>query len=52
MLYLLKAKLIQLREIYKGDTIGYGATFKAKTKMIIGTLGFGYADGFNRVIFK
>ena len=25
------------------------ATFKAKSKMKIGTLGFGYADGFNRL---
>ena len=45
----LKAKLIQVREIYKGDTIGYGATFKAKSRMKIGTLAFGYADGFNRL---
>ncbi len=45
----LKAKLIQSREIYKGDVIGYGATFKAKSKMKVGTLGFGYADGFNRL---
>ncbi len=45
----LKAKLIQVREIYKGDTIGYGATYKAKSNMKIGTLGFGYADGFNRL---
>ena len=37
------------QEIYKGDTIGYGATYKAKSKMKIGTLGFGYADGFNRL---
>ena len=44
----LRAKLIQVREIYKGDTIGYGATFKAKSKMKVGTLGFGYADGFSR----
>tara|TARA_A100001388_G_scaffold273403_1_gene255242 strand:+ start:276 stop:1379 length:1104 start_codon:yes stop_codon:yes gene_type:complete len=45
----LKAKLIQIREIYKGDTIGYGATYKAKKRMKVGTLGFGYADGFNRL---
>ena len=32
---------------YERDTIGYGATYKAKSKMKIGTLGFGYADGFN-----
>ena len=44
----LTAKLIQIREIYKNDTIGYGATFKAKSKMRIGTLPIGYADGFNR----
>ncbi len=45
----LSAKLIQVREIYKNDTIGYGATFKANAKMKIGTLPFGYADGFNRL---
>ena len=45
----LKAKLIQIREIYKGDTIGYGATYTAKKRMKIGTLGFGYADGFSRL---
>ncbi len=45
----LKAKIIQVREIKKGDTIGYGATYKAKEKMIVGTLSFGYADGFNRL---
>ena len=45
----LKSKLIQIREIYKNDTVGYGATFKAKSKMKIGTLAFGYADGFNRL---
>ena len=45
----LKAKLIQIREIYNGDTIGYGATYRAKKTMRIGTFGFGYADGFNRL---
>ena len=45
----LKAKLIQIREINKNETIGYGATYKAKSKMKIGTIGIGYADGFNRL---
>ena len=45
----LKAKLIQIRNIKKGDTIGYGATFVAKKNMRVGTLAFGYADGFNRM---
>tara|TARA_Y200000002_G_scaffold380144_1_gene390969 strand:- start:15 stop:1115 length:1101 start_codon:yes stop_codon:yes gene_type:complete len=45
----LKSKLIQIREINKGDTVGYGATFKAKKKMKIGTFSIGYADGFSRL---
>ena len=45
----LKAKPIQIREIYKGDVIGYGSTFKAKSQMLIGTFPLGYADGFNRL---
>jgi len=45
----LTAKLIQIRQIKKGSTIGYGATYKAKQKMIIGTIGLGYADGLNRL---
>ena len=45
----LKSKLIQVREIKKNDSIGYGATYKAKTKMKIGTLSLGYADGINRL---
>ena len=44
----LKAKVIQIRKIKKNDTIGYGATFKAKRNMYIGTIAVGYADGFNR----
>ena len=44
----LKAKVIQIRNIKKNDTVGYGATFKAKKNMYIGTIAVGYADGFNR----
>ena len=45
----LKAKLIQKRTINKGETIGYGSTYKAKKRMIIGTIPIGYGDGFNRL---
>ena len=45
----LKSKLIQTREINEGDTVGYGATFKAKKKMKIGTFAVGYGDGFSRL---
>ncbi|MDC3263415.1 alanine racemase [Pelagibacterales bacterium] len=44
----LKAKIIQIRQIQKNDTVGYGATFKAKKDMLIGTIAIGYADGINR----
>ncbi len=45
----LRSRLIQIRKIRKGATIGYGATFKAKKNMIIGTIAIGYADGINRL---
>ncbi len=45
----LSAKLIQIRQIKKGSTVGYGATYKAKKKMVIGTISIGYADGLNRL---
>ena len=45
----LKARIIQIRIIKKGDAIGYGSTYKAKKRMIIGTIPIGYADGFNRL---
>tara|TARA_B100000953_G_scaffold110972_1_gene91274 strand:+ start:19 stop:1140 length:1122 start_codon:yes stop_codon:yes gene_type:complete len=45
----LKAKIIQTRNINKGETIGYGATYKSKRKMLIATIPVGYADGINRL---
>ena len=45
----LKAKIIQTRYIDKGETIGYGSTYKAKHRMLIATIPIGYADGFNRL---
>ena len=44
----LKAKIIQTRKLQKGDTVGYGATFKAKKDMLVGTIAIGYADGISR----
>lgn len=42
------AKITQINEIAQGETIGYGATFKAPRAMRTATLGIGYADGFMR----
>jgi len=43
-----KTQLIGLREIEKGTSVGYGATFTAKRKMQIALVPVGYADGFRR----
>ena len=45
----LKAKIIQKRIINKGESIGYGSSYKAKKRMVIGTIPIGYGDGFNRL---
>ena len=37
-----------VKQIDKGDTVGYGATFTAKQKMRIATVSVGYADGYLR----
>ncbi|MAI02222.1 MAG: alanine racemase [Rickettsiales bacterium TMED254] len=44
----LKAKIIQIQEIKKGQSIGYGANFVTKKNSIIATLSIGYADGLPR----
>lgn len=44
----LKAKLISIKNIKKGDKISYCGTFIAPKDMRIGTVSFGYADGLPR----
>ena len=43
-----KTRVIGVREIEAGDTIGYGATFVAERLMKLALLPIGYADGFRR----
>ncbi len=43
-----KTRVIGLREITTGNTIGYGASFVAKQPMRLALLPIGYADGFRR----
>ncbi len=43
-----KTKLVQVKEIGKGDTVGYDYTFTAKKPMLIGILPAGYNDGIDR----
>lgn len=44
----LTSKLIAIKTVKAGDTIGYSCTFKAKKNMRIGVAGIGYADGYPR----
>jgi alanine racemase len=43
-----KTRVIGLRELSRGATVGYGATFAAKRKTRVALLPVGYADGFRR----
>jgi alanine racemase len=43
-----KTRVIGLREIEAGITVGYGATFVSAKKMRLALLPVGYADGFTR----
>ncbi len=44
----LKARVMSIRQIGNGDSVGYGRTFFAKENMKIATVGIGYADGYPR----
>lgn len=43
-----KARVVQVRDIPKGDTIGYGRTFQADKPMRVAVFSMGYADGYPR----
>lgn len=44
----LKSRLILVREVKKGDSVGYGRSFVADRDSIIAILPIGYADGYPR----
>ena len=44
----LKAKVLQVRNAYKNDSVGYGASYTLPNDQTIATIGVGYADGFFR----
>jgi alanine racemase len=41
----LTARILQLRRIDKGESVGYGATLTTKRPTMLATTGLGYADG-------
>lgn len=44
----IKTKIVSIRTIDKGDTVGYGRMFKAERKTVVATVPVGFADGFPR----
>jgi alanine racemase len=43
-----ESEIISMQHLKSGDSIGYGATFKATQEKWIGTVACGYADGYPR----
>ena len=46
----LRTRISQIKNIPKGETIGYSRKGKAEKNMRIATIPIGYADGFNRLL--
>ena len=46
----LGARVMQLRRIDKGQSVGYGATFRSAHPTVLATVALGYADGLMRAI--
>jgi alanine racemase len=44
----LKARIVQLRTIERGDSVGYGATWTARRPTKLAIVSAGYADGYFR----
>ena len=44
------ARILQVRDVPAGATIGYGATYKVQRPSRIATIACGYADGFLRAL--
>jgi len=46
----LTGRILQLRRVDTGESVGYGATFRAGRPSQLATIGLGYADGLMRAI--
>lgn len=46
----LEGRILQIRTVRAGDSIGYGATFTAPAPMRVAVVGLGYADGLPRLL--
>ena len=46
----LKARVAQVKEVYPGETVGYGLGWKAPQRLLVAILSIGYADGVPRAL--
>jgi alanine racemase len=46
----LSSRLISIKQLNAGDTVGYGATWQANEAMPMGVVGIGYGDGYPREV--
>jgi alanine racemase len=46
----LTGRVLQLRRVDRGESVGYGATFHAERPATLATVGLGYADGLMRAL--
>ena len=42
------APIISVHPLHKGESLGYGRTYKAETERLVGWVAMGYADGYRR----
>ncbi|MGI8547784.1 MAG: alanine racemase [Gemmatimonadaceae bacterium] len=48
----LRARVVELRALRAGDTVGYDATYQARGPETIATVAVGYGDGYPRAVSK
>jgi len=46
----LEGRVLQVREVSAGETVGYGATWRAEAPRSVAIVGVGYADGLPRLL--
>src|SRR5262249_26799456 len=46
----LRARIVDVRDVPPGDTVSYGATYRATVPRRIATVAAGYADGYRRAL--
>ena len=45
-----RSRVILLKRVHRGETLGYGCTYEAAREMVVATVPAGYADGYARAL--